>query len=292
MELTFLTEEQIFGDDKLDIISKYGTKCAITDFAILLGGVVSSNFYTSEGNTLKDRNGCWWTKTPYNDDAHVVNTYGHSYWNFVNCRHSGSRPALSYSSIRSISMKGVRDNFGIKEVEYGEYPQWVASENISRELERAYNNGNLRTTGKSYTTDSVFYQDTDISFRARTHTEYIYNGSKYIRFLSDSNCNKQVLSDGRTIELLTPYWIAVEPITWLVDEKTDIALSKKIIFSGVQFKNLRDYKGDFENTNIYNFMNTYLIKEIINNSVVTNDDNSNKEYPEISKRMEDIKKRI
>ena len=62
---TFLTDEQLFGNNQLDIISRYGTKCAITDFSILLGGYVSSDDYTSEGNTRKDRTGWWWTKTPY-----------------------------------------------------------------------------------------------------------------------------------------------------------------------------------------------------------------------------------
>ena len=48
---TFLTDEQIFGNDQLDILKKYGTKCAITDFSILLGGYVSGDYYTSEGNS-------------------------------------------------------------------------------------------------------------------------------------------------------------------------------------------------------------------------------------------------
>ena len=43
-DFTFLTEEQIFGDDQLDILKKYGTKCAITDFSILLGGYVSGDY--------------------------------------------------------------------------------------------------------------------------------------------------------------------------------------------------------------------------------------------------------
>ena len=35
---TFLTQEQCFGSDKLDILKKRGTKAAITDFSVLLGG--------------------------------------------------------------------------------------------------------------------------------------------------------------------------------------------------------------------------------------------------------------
>ena len=272
-EFTFLTDEQIFGDNKLEVLKKYGTRCAITDFSILLGGFVSSNYYTSEGNTLKNRTGWWRTKSSAGDnDTHtrVVNYLGEGVWGGVIERNDGARPALPYSSIQSISSNGVRGKSGIKEIEYGEYPQWIVDENYSSELESAYNNGNLRTTGKTYTTDSVryedtitIYQDTDTSFRARTHTEYEYNGSKYIRFVGDSNCAGEVLSDGRTIKTGQAYWVRVEPITWLVDERANIALSKKLIFSGVQFKNRRDYKGDFENADIKLFMDKYFTEEII-----------------------------
>ena len=265
---TLLTDEQIFGNNQLDIISRYGTKCAITDFSILLGGYVSSNYYTSEGNTRKDRTGWWWTKSSDGDnDALVVDEDGIRDWLRVSKRRGGARPALPYSSIQSISSNGVRGANGIKEIEYGEYPQTIVDESYSRELERAYNNRSLRTTGKNYTTDSVRYQDTDTSFRARTYTEYEYNGSKYIRFVGDSNGDGEVLSDGRIIEAGQAYWVRVEPITWLVDERANIALSKKLIFSGLQFKNRRDYKGDFDRTDIKQFMDNYFSKEIVSDRV-------------------------
>ena len=264
---TFLTDEQLFGNNQLDIISRYGTKCAITDFSILLGGYVSLDNYTSEGNTRKDRTGWWWTKTPYKNDLSVVSGYGGKSWGSVDVRRGGARPALPYSSIQMVSSNGVRGASGIKEILYGEYPQTIVDENYSRELERAYNDGSLRTTGKNYTTDSVGYEDYDTSFRARVHTEYEYNGSKYIRFVGDSNCEGEVLSDGRTIESGNTYWVRVEPIIWLVDEKANIALCKKIIFSGVQFNNRSDYQGDFEKTDISRFTNTIFAKEIITDRV-------------------------
>lgn len=43
--LTFLTQEQCFGSEKLDILQKRGTTAAITDFSILLGGEVSNYNY-------------------------------------------------------------------------------------------------------------------------------------------------------------------------------------------------------------------------------------------------------
>ena len=36
-DFTFLTEEQYFGDDKLDILERRGTRAAITDCSIQLG---------------------------------------------------------------------------------------------------------------------------------------------------------------------------------------------------------------------------------------------------------------
>ena len=80
LDFTFLTDEQCFGDKQLDILKKYGTKCAITDFSILLGGAVAGYYYTSEGNTRKDLTSWWWTKTPYDNVARVVDLNGLRNW--------------------------------------------------------------------------------------------------------------------------------------------------------------------------------------------------------------------
>ena len=76
-DFTHLKEEQIFGEKKLAIFEAYGTKCAPTDFSILLGGYVSSYCYTEQGNSLQDRAGWWWTQTAVSDGfARVVNDDG------------------------------------------------------------------------------------------------------------------------------------------------------------------------------------------------------------------------
>ena len=265
---TFLTKEQIFGNNRLDIIKKYGTKCATTDFSILLGGCVSKDYHTSEGYTKKDRTGWWWTKSyDGNDNVRAVDVSGINDWFYVDVRDGGARPAITYSSIQSKCSNAVITSKGIKEIEYGEYPQTIVAEDYSRELEKTYNNGNLSRTGKSYTTDFINRQAVNTSFNARTHTEYEYNGSKYIRFVGDLNCVEMDLSDGRKTKLGIPYWVQVEPITWLVDEKADIALSKKILFSGVRFKNERYYKGDFDRSDIKQFMDNYFSKEIVSDKI-------------------------
>jgi len=272
-EFTFLTWDQIFGDAQLDILRNYGKKCAISDFSILLGGNSKMN---------------WWTKDAYMGKVSIVNTYGKNYINYAFDRSCGSRPAAPYSSIsKFISNKRIGIE-GILEVEYGEYPQDIVSEELSRILENEFKLGNLKKTGKSYTTDSVSCQDLNTPFQARTHIEYEYNGKKYIRFIADSNSEGQVLSNGNVVKIIGDVcWIEVLPIKWLVDEKANIALSKKILFSGIQFSKSIEYDGDFYKTDIKEFMDKYFSKEIIPN--VTREMTDEKNIKELSE--EEQKKR-
>ena len=77
---TFLTEEQCFGNDKLDILEKRGTKAAITDFSVLLGGWVS-DYHVDNDSSLEGRTGWYWTKSDDGDnDARVVYDDGNRYY--------------------------------------------------------------------------------------------------------------------------------------------------------------------------------------------------------------------
>lgn len=58
---TFLTEDQCFLDNPLEIMQKRGTKAALTDFSILLGAYVSDYYVDNSARTLADRTGYYWT---------------------------------------------------------------------------------------------------------------------------------------------------------------------------------------------------------------------------------------
>ena len=76
-KFTFLTQEQYFDDEQLDIIKKRGTEAAITDFSILLGGFVSDYNHIQNDDSLEGRTGAYWTKSDDGDgDARVVNFNG------------------------------------------------------------------------------------------------------------------------------------------------------------------------------------------------------------------------
>ena len=263
-DCTFLIKKQTTGDSQIDILRKYGTMCAITDFAILLGGYVSSNFYVDECLSLKDRTGIWRTQSIVkNKEVFDFNEDGYDILDSIYDRTTGARPVLTYSLIRALVTNKAKVVNGIKEIEYGEYPQTAVDENTANELEKMYNMGSLRITGKKYTTDSASWNDYNTSFTERIHTEYKYNINKYIRFVADSNNDDELLSNGRRIQVGKVYWIRVEPIVWLVDEKADIVLAKKILFAGVQFADVKDNTRNFKKMRMYRFMNIYFAKEIL-----------------------------
>ena len=265
---TFLTEEQYFGSDQLEILEKRGTKAAITDFSILLGAYVSDNYHIDNDNSLEGRTGYYWTKSDDGDnDARVVIADGIRNDRNVSGRDGGARPALPFSSISSIPTNGEsgkRGRDGILEVEYGYYPQKAVSKDMQERLERAYRSDSILRTRNSYTTDSRKYDDYNEKFSEKQHEEYEYNGKRYVRIEVNSGKIQYALSNGESYRDGNNVWVEVQPVKWLVDEKEKIMLTDKLIFSGVQFNHTRDYHTrDFDKTDIKTFMDKYLSKDLV-----------------------------
>ena len=267
-DFTFLTEEQCFGNDKLDILKKRGTQAAITDFSILLGAYVS-DYHIDNDSSLKGRTGWYWTKSDDGDnDARVVYENGNRNWNNVYNRNGGARPALPFSSISSIPTNGEsgkRARDGILEVEYGYYPQKAVAKDMQERLERAYKNRTISRTKNSYTTDSVAYDNYDTLFQPQAHQEYEYNGKRYVRVNANSyyDGNYFTLSNGEKYKDGDSVWLEVSPVKWIVDEKSHMMITEKLIFAGVQFNKESNYHTeDFDKTDIKTFMDRYLSRDL------------------------------
>ena len=272
--LTFLTNKQCFGSEKLDILQKRGTNAAITDFSILLGGWVQSDtdyWHIDGDDSLEGRTGYYWTKSDDRDNNVCwICEDGNIYSYDVILRCGGARPALSFSSISSIPTNGVsgapkRARDGVLEVKYGYYPQKAVSRNMQERLERAFERRSLSRTGKKYTTDSRKYNECDKVFSPKQHEEFQLYGKKYVRVEANScfDGGKFKLSNGESYRDGDPVWVEVAPVKWLVDERAKMMLADKLIFAGVQFKHTRDYHTrDFDKTDIKTFMDRYLSKEL------------------------------
>ena len=267
-ELTLLSEGQIWennSEPQLEVISKYGTKAAITDLCILTGSYLYKDTI-DEDRSLTGRTSWLWTRSDDGDnDVCAVNKDGNGDIGFRYGRYAAVRPALQSSVIFSqISPNKVSGYNGTEEVEFGEYPQNAADSRMQNILESEYNRG-MSKTGRSYTFDSVKYNDYDTGFKPVTYEEYKYQGKKYIRIKANSDfaSGKFILSNG--VEYINGdyVWVEVSPVKWLIDDRTGILISKKGLVSGIRFLDkYHEYHGDFSKTEMKKYLDDYMIKDL------------------------------
>ena len=260
--LTILSEEEIWGDKKLEVLEKYGTKAAETDLAKLMCGESSTQFKyysVSDDNSSKGFSGNYYTKTEittsfgksimyvHSDGSHgCVSIYNYSF---------GIRPVIkSFVLFNLICHNGTKGYNDCEEVELGEYPQYAPSDDIQKELEEEYKKNTLQKTGKDYTFTSIKYGD------PINYDEYEYNNKKYIRVKSSAN---KLLSNGKTYKEKENVWIEVSPVSWLMDSKTQTLISKRCLLSGVPFQSTdKDYDGNFSATVMKEYLDNYMIKDL------------------------------
>ena len=270
-ELTLLSEGQIWGnnsDPQLEVISKYGTKAAITDLCVLTGSYLCEDtaYNIKEDRSLTGRTSWFWTRSDDGDNnVRLVDEYGllDSYRRGARC--CAVRPVLQSFAILSLTFPNRVSGYnGTEEVEFGEYPQNAANSRMQNILESEYNRG-MNKTGRSYTFDSVKYNDYDTGFKPVTYEEYKYQGKKYIRIKANSDFGggKFMLSTGACYRNGDYVWVEVSPVKWLIDDENNQLISKKGLVSGIRFLDKRtNYKGDFDRTEMKEYLDKYMVKDL------------------------------
>lgn len=152
---------------------------------------------------------------------------------------AGVVPAINYDFIKNSSFIKSENEETI-DILYGEFPQDEVDEITSSHLDSAFRDGYIKKTGKVY--HLPVFADKMASFE-----EYEYEGKKYINY-------KYHLSGS---------WIGVNSIEWTVDKKNNIATAKKILLGNIPITLKKRSEPKFENTSLYDYLNTYFINEII-----------------------------
>ena len=263
MEVTFLSEEDIWGDRALEVIQAYGTAVGISDVAIALGTCMGSGTKNSAGVASGY---AWSASSDRNDNVRTVDLDGAKNCFNPNRRIAAGCPALPFSATSKIcpnNMKTMRLANGktVQICEYGAYPQTVAPKSISQELEAQYQKNALKTTGKNYTFDSVELDAYSTGFTPRNCAEYMFNGKRYVRIKGKPYDRNSVMSDGTSVQKGQAYWFEVQPIEWLMDPK-GMWVSRQALFAGIQFDTKNEYNGNFANTTMYNYLQKHFAKEM------------------------------
>ena len=263
MEVTFLREEDIWGDNALEVIQAYGTKVGISDAAIALGTMMGSGTKNSAGVASGL---AWSASSSENGYVRTVDYCGGRHNYYPNIRKAAGCPALPFSATSLIRPNNVRamrlaNGKTVQICEYGAYPQTVASKSVSQELEVQYQKNALKTTGKTYTFDSAELDAYNTGFTPRNCAEYSFAGKKYVRIEGKPYDNDSILSDGTTVEEGQAYWFEVQPIEWLMDPK-GTWVARQALFAGIQFDTKDRYDGNFADTAMYNYLQTHFAKEM------------------------------
>ena len=269
MEATFLTEEEIWGNNALDVMQAYGTVVGVSDLAIALGtymgsdtkdiaGVASGVAWSASNNSASN-NYNFIRTVYYRGSTRENNPYSRS---------AAGRPAIPASVTSLIRPNNARkerlaNGRTVQICEYGAYPQTVAPKSVSQELETQYQKNALKTTGKTYTFDSAELDAYDTGFAPRNCAEYNLKGKKYVRIEGKPYDFTSILSDGTKVEKGQVYWFEVQPIEWLMDPK-GMWVARQALFAGIQFDTKDTYNGNFANTAMYNYLQKYFVKEMQN----------------------------
>lgn len=148
--------------------------------------------------------------------------------------HIGVRPAIIISDSHKMYAEEL-DNIsyfenGLMEVEYGNYPKSAAPLSMQYELSELLESGDLTLTGNHYT-----------DILGNELPEYEFAGNRYICgkmhcFYSSINLsNGEVYYDNQNV------WVQVEPLKWLLDEKSKIMITKDLISSVPKYFDLNTF---------------------------------------------------
>ena len=227
--------EMMFGGTSMTS-DEYTCKCEYTDYAILTGLDKSLGWIIKEDGSYYHVLFSTGKQSEYDLDYYYYDIFSY-----------GIRPKTSYSSINNKSKivkttnevnEGILDDRLKKryfEIEFGEYPQFIISNDIAKELEDLFSKNELDITGKNYISS--------IGDNSECYIEYIYKGKKYIRVVAKNKEYNGNISNGEKYEVGKTYWLEVSPIIWYVDN--DYVLSKYVLFSGVPYNKNYGYFEDY-----------------------------------------------
>ena len=246
IKLTLLTKEEFCDKDsrnpfkqdyQLEVLKKHSS-IYCTDLVNLMGG--SNSF---------------WTKTSYLD-CFVIVIEQHNNYTFKNSNNKNFsiKPVIKLPGRVDKVFPNIKVKYSFYDyhfVELGEYPQDLYYEFLDKSLEELQKTNSITKTGKTYHINNQDYKE----YKFQDGTKAIYYKidleDKQYSFFNE----RHMFKNGSYV------WVKVIPVKWLVDDKTDTLISGYGLLSGVRF-NKDGYDGNFENTEMYDFLNNVMFKDM------------------------------
>jgi len=144
-------------------------------------------------------------------------------------------------------------------VKIGEYPQDAPE--MHREMYIEHEREELEPTGKNYTTE--YYDSEKKKFTIEKNPEYLYIGS--VKIVKSQN----------------PGWYEVQPITWIVDEKKKMLISRVPLVASMGYLYPNDTNANYEDSSVKEYIDNHMVKEMFSDLLY------NKEKEEESNKQDE-----
>ena len=292
-KFSVLSLDQVVGDKRLDVFNRYGLDAEVTDYAIKRGTEcfkLKGKYYAAHGlepnGQLLDKYVCeYWTSTKdYNSitKAYAIggfDVHTEAAWSDDN----GVRIVVPLADIKdeitdAYTIQG--DKGEVRVVTFGEYPQTVLKSDEAEEMFNNYQNGLAKPTGKEYGAVGYrterYYDGNTRKFEEDDYKEYEFEGERYVL------ANKACFDNGSSRK----FWAKVEPIEWIIDEESGLAITKKCIIGGIPLNRKGLYFGNFDKTRVQMFLdNDFAIDCQVINKTKELYDMTNEEIEEEENEM-------
>jgi len=247
-----------------NVIKKYSTAAMGTDLVKITGGNnvpydFPFDFHYKRDYSYASR---YWTKTSNENDYIYTDDYG------------AKEPAVYLKTSRDLAIrpvlkvtknlpKEVLDELKFcthewSTVKFGFYPHWVVIKEESDYIDK--NKNRLKKTGRTYTLNSLDINNETDSFVPKVYNEYELDNKKFIRV--KVNGYRLILSDGSYVNKGDYVWVIVMPVKWFYDKKRGLLISEKALVSGIRYDDILSNAKTFEETELYNYINTYLVHDL------------------------------
>lgn len=267
IKITLLSSKDLFKKENNLIISNnltnifknIGIRSAASDLALINGSFAIDEEYVDCNQRLNNRSVSYYLKDNYGIYNLLITLEGTISWVDNNIYNVGIRPVLEFEDFPIEIFERLFNFNGSSYVYFGEYPQVVASN--QQLLKYLVGADKVYYTDREYRTKIEWYSNM-LSYVG--YKEFEYNGEKYIKANVDiEDFYKVTLSNGQKYKKNDTVILKVVPILWLVDIKNKRLISNNIITSGIRFTNQKRTVEDFLNTEISNYLNTYLLEDMI-----------------------------
>lgn len=180
-------------------------------------------------------------------------------------RYIGVRPKISFTHIQNLCTDIKVANDGVIEANLGLFPDDIVDRNMSHILNSSFNSKALKESLIEYTVDQFNRFNMVSPFRDTKNQVYEYEGNLYVRVRVNCSSDKLIsFSNGEKHRGGEYIWCNLKPIKILIDDDENVAYFEKIIIGGIPFNvSINDIKNSFKNTILYNYLNIYLKKEIM-----------------------------